>query len=262
MPALETIGFSATAPGAAGTTATVFPGDTPTIKGPGTSPGAAPLYMVARTQAAGFAALLRPSGNDLVRGARFPTIANTTHFFGPLARQRLSPPGEALQVTLAGSSTAGQIERCLVTLWYPALPGADQDLVDASTVDSSTGPELTAFGSLTAATTGGWSGEVALTTLTTLLRAGTRYAVLGAISSNAVTIPYIRGPGTANLRILIPTQNLPDIPTAYQLYWLAKTTGAPTIPVINGADAAAWFVGLSSDQTGGTATIALNLQAL
>jgi hypothetical protein len=262
MPALETIGFSATAPGATGVTASPFSGDSATIKGPGTSPGAAPLCLTVRTQAAGWVSLLRPAGNDLIRGARFITLANTTQNFAPIAPQRLSPPGEAIQVTIAGSATAGDIDRALVTLYYPALPGADQDLVDAAAVDAATGPECTAWGTLTAGTTGGWSGETALTSLTTLLRAGTRYAILGTQSSVASTIPYVRGPGTANLRIAIAPGSLADLRPGYQFYDLARLTGCPTIPVINGADAAAWFVGVSNDENAASPAVTLVLRAL
>lgn len=262
MPALETIGFSATAPGSAGATATVFTGDSPTVKGPGTSPGAVPLCLTVRTQANGWVSLLRPSGNDLIRGARFVTLANTTQNLTPLAPNRLSPPGEALQITIAGSSTAGHIERALVTLYYPALPGADQDLVDAATVDAAQGPECSAWGTLTAGTTGGWSGETPLTTLTTLLRAGTRYAVLGTQSTVPSAIPYIRGPGTANLRIAIAPTTTADLRPGFQLYDLAKLTGLAAIPVINGADAAAWFVGVSNDQAAASPQVTLILRAL
>jgi len=262
MPALETIGFSATAPGTAGALATPFAGDSPTVKGPGNSPGAAPLCLTVHTQATGWVSLLRPSANDLIRGARFITLTNTTQNFTPLAINRLSPPGEALQVAIAGSGTAGQIERALVTLYYPALPGADQDLVDAATVDASAGPECTAWGTLTAGASGGWSGEVSLTALTTLLRAGTRYAVLGTQSSVPSAIPYLRGPGTANLRIAIAPPTTSDLRPGFQHYDLSKITGLPTIPVINGADAAAWFIGVSNNQAAASPAVTLILRAL
>lgn len=262
MPVLETIGFQAVAPGSAGAAATVFAGDTATVRGaPGTT-GARMLAVTTHVHAPGYTQVVRASGHDQIRGARYAAAGGRATAHVIPGASRYSPPGETIAVTIAGSATAGVIERAFVHLYYDSLPNLDQDLVDYDYVRARGAAELTIYATLNAGTTGGWSGEEPITAESDLLRSDRRYAVLGITALADVPQPYIRGPGTAGLRIAAQA----DISTPqYAPHWwihLARLTGLPTIPVIHGASRNAWFIGVSSDHTGGAHTISLHMVEL
>lgn len=262
MPVLETIGFQATAPGAAGATATVFSGDTATVRGaPGTT-GARILAVTVVTQASGWAQVVRASGHDQIRGARFGSAANRAVTYIVPGSARRSPPGETLAVSIAGSASTGDIERCLVHLWYDALPNLDQDLVDFDYVRANGASEVTVYATLTAGTTGGWSGEEPITQDSDLLRADRRYAVLGAAVTSASPIPYIRGPGSAGLRIAAPADASNTQFAPHWFAFLSRWSGLPCIPVIHGASRNAWFTGVAADENGGSLAVTWHLVEL
>ena len=262
MPVLETIGFQATAPDSAGAAASVFTGDTPTVRGaPGTT-GARILGVTGYVHAPGFAQIVRASGHDQIRGARYLLTPGSQLTYLLPATNRLSPPGETLAVTIAGSATAGTIERAFIHVFYDNLPNMTQDLVDYDYVRAQAAAEVTVYASLTLGTAGGWSGEEPLTAESDLLRADRRYALLGMASSSPLAVPYIRGPGTAGLRIAAQA----DVQTKqFAPHWwmhLSRITGLPVIPVLHGASRNGWFLGASTDQSGSAATITLHMVEL
>lgn len=262
MPVLETIGFQATAPGATGTTAAIFPGDTATIRGaPGTA-GARILAVTIPCQTTGYAQVVRASGHDQIRGARYGSAGGRAISYIIPGAARYSPPGETLSVTIAGSATTGDIERCLVHLYYDSLTNLNQDLVDFNYVRAHGASEVTIYASISPGTTGGWSGEEPLTQDSDLLRADRRYAVLGAATTFAAFVPYIRGPGTAGLRIAIPADITVPQFAPHWFAFLSHHTGLPTIPVIHGASRNAWFIGMTADENAAAHAVTLHMVEL
>lgn len=257
MAAIETILWQATAPGSGGATASVATGDTAVVRGAPGSRGAVLVSVVWRTQAAGWVRVTRASGHDLVRGWQASAPAGLTRVAIVPGRGVPSVPGEAVGVTIAGSGTAGQIERVAVTLWYEQLGAIEAALVGYDDLVRQAGREVTVEITLSAGTAGGWSGEVALNAQSDLLRADRRYAVLGAWSSVESVWPSLRGPGLGGLRVVCPPGGSGYPCSDVYFLELSRVTGLPTVPVVSGSDRPGWLVGCSADQAGGSPRVTL-----
>jgi hypothetical protein len=260
MP-LHSIGYQATAPGS-GATAAAYPGDSLTVLNLGQNSPARIIAAWAYQNAAGYQQLTWPSGHDTTRGIRVVVPAATLTLWQLDDPTPTIHPGETITPTIAGSSTAGQIEQGILTLLYDDLPGIGQHLTDAQTVRQRAKQIVTVHATLTIGTAGGWSGEELITSESDLLKAGKEYAWLGTIASAGTHAVYLRSPETSGLRIACPVASgaIPD--TREYFLRLSERTGTACIPIIRADNRQNTYIGGSGHQAGTAIVMSMLLAML
>lgn len=250
MPrALEIIGFQATAPGATATAFAAVAGNSLTIRD-----SRRDVKLVAQTirrQTAGFHRITSPSLHDNTFGIQFATSAsNGYHMFMP-APQILRPQ-DTLTVVGTGSATAGDIESGAILLRYDDLPGVDANLIDTATLRRRMRNLFMTFNTVSAGTSGGWSGSEAINVETDAFKANTEYALLGiSVSQNAACSIRVVGPDWGNLGIGVPARTDTGVNSDMNYFQLlSDATGEACIPVMNSANKALTTIDCLQDENG------------
>lgn len=262
--AMDTIGFTRTAGGAADTVftaATMSPGDTSTIRN--FNPQSLAFLtnvLLAFTTPGAQVRVRSPLFHDNVQGIRVIPGESPIRFSLPKEAAQMLRPQDTLTieqiVNLAAEKNTGAL-----SVFYQDLPGAAARLHmlgDVLGLIKNIKPLLVAAPEN--ATVGTWA-DVVLTTTEDLLKANTDYAVLGYTTDRAEVAIGIKGPDTANLRVCGPG----DVRTVeVQRYFADQSDlhGLPMIPVINSANKGATFVSVLSQATGGTPNVQLILAEL
>jgi hypothetical protein len=228
---LETIAFSATAPGAAGAAAAALTGDSLTVKN---SKGPAHVIaMWAHNQSDGFHQLIFPSGHDTTRGWRTVVEAGSIDQRFPLGCRMAVQPQELISATIAGSATAGDVETGVLLVQYDDLPGVNARLIDWVAMSKRAEAFVTVQATLTGAAAG-YTGAELITSESDLLRANRDYAVLGIETSTDTAAIVLDGPDTGYARISCPGNAARGEFCGAFFGTLSKMlNGAETIPVIN-----------------------------
>jgi hypothetical protein len=271
MPALETITAEFTAATVAGSTATPNAGDSFTIRNSPLGCQLIQTWAVHQTGAAGAPrdTIRSPRMHDSTNAIRLMNISTAQAANWGVARPQL-PYGvseplvsqDQLTFLLQGTAVAGDIEHRSVLLYYPSLPGADQNLIDYITYQKKVKHILTnELAAVAAGTTGGYSGSQAINVTFGLLKANTNYAVLGISCSLLQCTVTIKGADTSGLRIGIPGSIDPVINSGWFLDH-AKAYGLPMIPVINSANAPNTFIELVNDENAASPQVTLILAEL
>ena len=257
---IETIGFTATAPGASGASAAACAGDSLVIKN-----GKMPRILQAACdfQGAGFVQIAFPTGHDTTRGYRVPVAAGepTPRLVMGLSMELTAQ--ETMAITVAGSATVGDIENGTLLVAYDDLPGSQQNLLKWSQVQKRVEKLTTVYATLTAGTGGTWSGSEALNADSDLLIANRDYALLGIEFLNECAAVSIKGPDTAGVRIAVPgSVEFADLSANY-FAGLSRAFGdEQVIPVINSANKNNTLLEVLADENGGTVVVALMLALL
>lgn len=249
MPrALDTIAYSATAPGAAGATAAAVAGDSLTIRNAVLGTRLGLLAMMAKNQATGFHQLTWPSGNDQTRGIRNVVVAGENYARNPLGWLIPVQPQEAISATIAGSAVAGDVEIGALSVYYDDLPGIASRLISPDELMNRGVRAVTVQDTCTATAAGAWSGARALNAASDLLQANTDYAVLGVSLGALCGVISIRGSDTGNLRCGVP--GLATNASQSREWFLdrAYDSGLAMIPVINSANKAGIFTEIVQDE--------------
>ncbi len=248
MAAIDTVSFSATAPGAAGAAAAAVAGDSPAVRNVPFGQEPSVLTMWVKSQVSGFAQVTHPSGHDQVRDLRVRHVAAAVLPLLAPGWAEPAEPQEAFTVTIAGSAVAGQTEMLTMMLYYPNLPGIDARLIDLSTLDARMVEYVTVEDTTTATVAATYSGARTLNFASDLLIANTDYAIIGAhIGANCGALT-VRGADTGNLRVPIPgIAGRPDL-TAFWFPWISEQFSLPLIPVVNSANKAGIFIESLQDQ--------------
>lgn len=250
---IELVGFQSTAPGAGPTAATAFAGDSLQTKW-----GKTPILMSAWAdqQTAGFQQLIWNSGHDTTRGLRYDVPTTQVQERLPIGVGNEIPTQETISASISGSATAGDIETGILLMGYEELYGSAQRLITFSEMLNRRVNLVTVRASITAGTTGGWSGTETLAADSDLLHGTTDYALLGYVTGSECAAIALRGPDTANCRIGGPGQIESDV-TADWFCRLSRAWGTPAIPVINSNNKNSTFVEISNDENALTATVSL-----
>jgi len=258
----ESIGFQATAPGAAGAAAAAVSGDSLTVR---LSTAQSPVRIVgwfADQQAAGFQQLIWPSGHDTTRGIR--SVVNIGLTFDFLMRG-LGLPIQAQEVVsalISGSATAGDIESGCLTLAYDGIPGIEGRYIDTGTLRQRMVKMTSVNATISTGTTGGWSGAEAINAESDLLKANTDYAILGGNTSVAACAIGIRAPDWGNLRIALPGGVTEVQDNAAYFVRRSEWLEQPAIPVFNSSNRSGVFIDALQDENGGDPIVNLFLAEL
>jgi hypothetical protein len=261
MPsALEVIGGQATAPGATLTAAAPFSGQSFTVRNAPLTARPLLVALWAYTSAAGQVRVRSPRLHDNVNGIRVGVPTNLALPIIPDCYQQLLYPQDTLDVAIAGSSTASDIEQVALLVYYPDLPGAQARFAAPAEVKSRGKNLKSIYASITAGTTGGWSGTTSLDAIAGAeLKANTDYAIVGYHTTVRGLAVAISGVETGNLRVGGPLEPSIANETPEWFVYLSERVGVPMVPVINSANAKGINVEVSTDQAGGTFGLTLHL---
>lgn len=265
MAAIEVISGFTTAPGAVETAATMASGDTSTVRN--FSSGYAYLLNTwVRRQGAGFLRIKSPRLHDNVNGIRLDQgqslgTGSTNEVLLPQGFVQPLIAQDQLAFSMTGTATASAIEAFATMLYYPNLDSANGRFIDntqlAARLKNITGYPV----SVTAGTTGGWSGAAALNSLVDTLKANTDYAVIGATVRCTSAIAdfcavSFKGVDTGNLRIAVPGN--PQSSDMLSSFFTDLTDRAqkPMVPVINSANKAGIQVEVVNDNAANTILVA------
>lgn len=256
---IESLAYSATAPGAGGAAAAAVTGDSLTIKN---SNGPAKiLAWWADNQTAGFHQLIFPSGHDTTRGMRTRVRASEVDQLladgvGPVVQ-----PQELLSMTIAGSATAGDVELGNFLIAYDNLPGVTARHIGWDELQRRQ-EKLTTIDMAITGAAAGWTGSAPINSIVDLLNANRDYAVLGCGISVETCSVGLLGPDTGNVRISMPGN---DTDNTTPLNWfplLSRANNLPCIPVINSGNKASTFLSILQDENNITPTVSLYLALL
>lgn len=249
MPAaLDTIHVQTTAINTTLAAAAAVSGDSLSVKNASLSSNVWLIQAWTDLQAAGELRIRSAKMHDNVDAIRTRVLAGVVKPLLPFGYAQRLYAGDTLVVEHAGSATAGDIESSALQILYDDLPGQAARL---TTYDAIRGKLKNLVGvrlSLTAGTSGGYSGSKALNADVDLLKANTDYALFGMTTDVEVTSICLRGPDTGNLRVAVPGE--PDL-TEDMMQWFRLLTtayGLPLMPIINSANKGATSVDVVSDE--------------
>lgn len=258
---LELLTTTTTAAGTGGAAAAAATGDSLTIKN---SKGPATLLAVwTHFQADGYLQIVKPSGHDTTRGFRAVIDSGTITNLLPAGIGLELMPQELLQVTHAGSGTAGDVDLAHFLIQYDDLPGVSSRLIKWAQLQSRADFKklVTVQATLTGAAAG-YTGTELLTAESDLLQANQDYAVLGITTNVACGSVWIQGPDTGYQRIAAPG-NVEEQETGRDWFCqLARAFDMPLIPVINSGNKASTNIGFTQNENNVNPSVSLTLALL
>lgn len=209
---------------------------------------------------AGVARVRSPKMHDSTQGIRYRTPAATIRdFVSDFSKQPLYPTD-----TLVVEASGGGAETdCLaLAVYYEDLDGSDAKLASWEQIAAQVVNLLTVEVAVTGpATAGDWSAGVALNSFTDLLKADTKYALLGYQTDTEVCAVGIQGPDTGNYRVGGPGCIEP-LETRDWFVRQSRDSGLPHIPILNSNNKGGTTVAVTKATAAGTINIDLSLAEL
>lgn len=240
MPHLEVVAYSATAPGSSGAAASVIAntssGASLTVKNSRSK--ASILGWYGFNQAAGFHQLIAQSLHDTTRNMRVGVNATEIDPRLPKGTPIQPEPQELLQLTIAGSAVAGDVEIGWLQMLYKDLPGVNARMMSYKDYLSRLVVPTTIQATLTGAAAG-VTGVEGITAETDLLKANRDYAVLGATTNTDCAALLLSGPDFGNVYIGVPGDAGDNDNTCDYFCQLSRMWGADLIPYFNSGNKAA-----------------------
>lgn len=262
MPALELISGQVTAPGTTLTQLTAFSGNSFTIRN---APEESKIYLLqtwVKSQASGVFRIRSPFLHDNVQGLRFRHKSAQIEPLLPDGYLQNLKPQDTLILEMTGSGTAGDIEQASMLIYYENLPGIEAKLISPSELNDRLDELFTVEVSITAGSSGGYSGEKLISQDFDLFKANTDYAILGYITSADCLCVRFRSSDFGNLGIGGPGESGLNLMTRNWFVDLSYNTGLALIPVFNSANRSNTFVDVATDENGGTFNITILMAKL
>lgn len=256
---IETIGCSATAPGATGAAAAALTGDSLTVRNARGGSRIKLLNLSGTNQTAGFCQITSPNFNDTTRGIRAMVPAQVNPVLLGLSFLQDLIPQNLLSVTIAGSATAGDVEQAYLWIYYEDMPGMQGRYLTKQQVRDNGIRAVTVANSITTTTGPGWTGSQALNAGSDLLRPNTDYALVGIIARTACGAIGVRSPDWANARIAVPGGAAFPVESATWFCLLSDALGMPCIPVLNSGNKTGIFIDAATDENAAAVPFSLNL---
>ncbi len=248
MPVLECLNGYVVNPGATETNIIMAGNDSLQIRSFNQGQNAWLIGMWALVQAAGIFKIRSPKMHDNVQGIRFNTIGSNGYNLLPSGTKQPLYSQDILTVTLSAADAALDIEQVGMLIYYENVEGAGPDLFSWSDIENNIVQFVTVQNTIVAGVTGGYGPAEALDADFNLLKANTKYALIGyTISSEQGSIVW-SGTDTGNFNIGGPGLRLEKDRTIAWFKDLSEKTGLPCIPVINSANKSNTFVNITSDE--------------
>lgn len=258
--AFETIGASATAPGAGGAAMSAVAGDSLRVRD---SAKAGLVDVMQNYQAIGQTRITSPLLHDNVVGITLRCTPNTTTKpYRQLPVIQQLTPQDTLTLQAIGSAVAGDVELAALQIFYEDLAGVDANLIMPSELIARTNDVFVPRVSIT--TTGaGWTGAVAITALDDQLKANQEYAWCGiradAQEVNVLAVGMV-SPDWGNLRIGCPIgEASPPSKTSSYFIGLSDDMNRPMIPVLNASQKSNIIITALGNENASTVDLSLIL---
>lgn len=260
--ALDTVTATGTAIGATVAALAAVAGDSLAVKN-------CPLERVARilsfwsdVQVAGTGRIRSARLHDNVQGIRFDTIIGDIRPYMPWGVSQRVYPNDVLNVELAGSAVAGDLETITLLIYYEELPGIDAKFIGWEDLQRRGGNLSFVENTITTGTTGGYQGGEAINVEFDQFHAGGKYALIGFLIDTEMGAVAWRGPDTGNLRVAGPGEETERELTADWFIRLSRAFNLPLIPVISAENKAATLVDVVCDENGADPTVTSIFQEL
>jgi hypothetical protein len=255
---LEVVTSQVTAPGATLTAAVANAGNSLQIRSADVKSKVLLLSTWAKNQVAGTLRIRSPRLHDNVNGirARIPAASVLPKWPSMISGgfNQFLIPQDTLIVEQSGSGVAGQIEENSMLVYYDSLPGISARLIDYPTLMRSGINLATVEASITGLATGQYGTALPLNAAANFqnLKANTDYAIVGGLVDTRCTTVRVLGVDFGNLGVGFPGEpSIEDLLGAWFVN-LSISSGLPTIPVLNSANAGSTTIDVATDQAGGT----------
>jgi hypothetical protein len=250
------------APGATGVAMTPVTGDSPNVLTGQSEIAGRLLGAWTKAQAAGFSRFTFPYGHDNVRNIAFNNVANLPINVIPMGARQMMKGNDLMTVVQAGSATAGDVELFSALIAYPDIGGGSDMFISYEDYASQVEELVTVQDTVTATVAATYSGARAMNAVTTSLKAGRKYAILGGFAGIACQAITVRGVDLGNQRVAIPGNPTSQAETRDFFVRLAAWHDMPVIPCFNGTNAAGTFIECLTDENLTAVPFTLNLALL
>jgi hypothetical protein len=230
---IDTVGFHATKPTAAGAAAVVSAGDSFTMRNFPTTSKALLCQVGWQNQdtVLGFVQIKSPRLANVTTGIKLVTLENPTGLLLPPYGLQGMYPGDVLTVNIAGTTTTAHTTSGYFQVYYTTLPGSDARLHNWGDISGIIENVFTQQVAVDVATAGTWVTQLANHTAT-LMAADTTYALLGYTVEKAYMCVGLKAQETGNYRIVGPGVTRSEVTSAWFVNQSNKL-GLPYIPVVN-----------------------------
>jgi hypothetical protein len=193
--------------------------------------------------------------HDNVQGLRFDTIIGDLRPYMPWGVSQRVYANDVLNVELAGSAVAGDIETITMLLYYEDLPGIAARFIAPDELKRRAGNISMTENTISTGTAGSYSGGEAINVEQDQFHAGGQYALVGYLCDTEMGAICWRGPDTGNLRVGGPGEETERELTADWFIRLSTAYGLPLIPVISAENKAATLLDVLCDENGADPTV-------
>lgn len=254
-PALDTVSATGTAINTTIAALAAVTGDSLAVKNSPIEKVCRILSFWADAQLAGTGRIRSARLHDNVSAIRFDTIAGDIRPLMPWGCSQRVYANDVLNVELAGSSTAGDIETITLLLYYEDLPGVSARFITPDELMRRGTNMFYGENTVATGTAGGYSGSEAINVEIDQFHATGQYALVGYLIDTEMGAVCWRGPDTGNLRVSGPGEETERELTADWFIRLSRAYNMALIPVISAENKAATLIDILCDENGADPTV-------
>lgn len=255
MPALDIVTAQGTAIGATIAALAASTGDSLAVKNSPIEKEIKLLSFWSDVQVAGTGRIRSARMHDNVQGVRFDTIIGDLRPYMPWGASQRLYSNDVLNVELAGSAVAGDIEYIVMLLYYADLQGINLQSIGLDEFSRRAGHLTFVENTIATGTGGGYTGGEAINVEFDQFHAGRKYALIGYLCDTETPAICWRGPDTGNLRVGGPGEETERELTADWFLRLSRAFNLPLIPVISAENKAATLIDAVQDENGADPTV-------
>lgn len=193
--------------------------------------------------------------HDNVSGIRVDTLASDLYPLLPWGARQHLESGDTLNVDLAGSGTAGDIEYVMLLRYFEELSAQHSRLITHDEALKRTKDIHANENTIATGATAAWAGSEAINVEIDQLHARSDYALLGYLVDTECPAVAWRGPDTANVRVGGPGIETDRNMTQDWFLRLSRMYAMALVPVINADNKSATNIDALQDENGADVTV-------
>jgi hypothetical protein len=213
------------------------------------------LTLWTDVQVAGTARVRSAKLHDNVNGIRFDTVISDLYPLLSWSLKQQLYSGDQLNVDLAGSAVAGDIEYVVLLRYFEELSAQHSRLITPEEASKRTVNISSVENTISTGATSAWAGAEAINAETDQFHARSDYALVGYVVDTEVPAIAWRGPDTANVRVGGPGIETDREVTQDWFAQLSRASGIPCVPVFNADNKAATLIDALQDENGADTTV-------
>jgi hypothetical protein len=257
---LESITGYVTAPSGTETALTMYAGDSTQVRNFDAGSKASIIAVSVKSQGAGIFRVLSPHMHDAIAGLNYNCrIGN--NFPSPLKFPQPLYANDVLNPYLSGSATGGDVELATLTFYYQSIQGLNGNYVNSNVVANRAVNQFQVQTTHVANSTGtGYTASVAINTTNKQMRAGHKYACIGATFSLPANVAGVRlkCADIGNVGVVIPCIPNDVSFTANYFDIMSGQTGLDCIPVVDMTTPGQIYLDLITDENNPTCIVTTN----